>query len=224
MSESLISRVSRIVSGSINQLIEAAENAAPETIMAQAMREVESAIADVRDELGRVKAQKHNASKRLLEESNRHETLAEQIKVAINEGREDLGEAAVSTQLDIEAQLPLIEKTIADCAEREGELQHYVLALQARLREMQAELDQMKKTRDTISGSGESAVASEAGTGNVDRAVERANSVFDRVAGRATGTPAGAAATDPAKLAELEELARRNRVKERLEQLKRENG
>ncbi|MAT94624.1 MAG: hypothetical protein CME59_18790 [Halioglobus sp.] len=224
MTESLLSKVTRIVTGSINHLVESAEGAAPEIVMAEAIREIESAIGDVRDELGKVKAQKHNANLRLVSENNRHEELTEKIKLALQEGREDLGEAAVQSQLDIEAQLPLLEKTIADCSDREKELENYILALQGRRREMEDELAQAKATLAESTGSGEAAVRPESGAGSVDKAVERANSTFDRVARGITGTPGAAAHADPAKIAELEELARRHRIKERLEKFKREQS
>ena len=52
MSENILSRVTRLVSGSVNSIVDAVENAAPETVMREAIREVETAIDDVRAELG----------------------------------------------------------------------------------------------------------------------------------------------------------------------------
>lgn len=48
MSEGLVSRVTRLVSGSVNSIVDTIENAAPETVMREAIREVERAIEDVR--------------------------------------------------------------------------------------------------------------------------------------------------------------------------------
>ena len=56
MSESLASRVGRIIAGGFHALVDAVENAAPESVMEQAIREIESAIADVRADLGKVEA------------------------------------------------------------------------------------------------------------------------------------------------------------------------
>ena len=220
MSESLLSRVRRIVSGSLNQMVAAAENAAPETVMSEAIREIESAVNEVRDELGKVRAQKHNANRRLVAENNRHEELSEKIKLALDEDRVDLAEAAAATQLDIEAQIPFLESTISDCDEREKELENYILALRARMREMESELDQMKAAAAESAKVSGASVDPDVATGEVDRAVERASAAFDRVLKDATGSPAATSDADPQKMAELEEMARKNRIQERLAQFR----
>ena len=51
-----------------------------------------------------------------------------------------LAEAAIAQQLDIEAQIPVLEATIADSGSKEKELEGYITALQAKKREMQDEL------------------------------------------------------------------------------------
>lgn len=90
MNESITSRVARLMSGSVNALVNAVENASPELVMEQAIREVDSAIADTQAELGQQIAQKHLASKKLIEENNRYEVLAEQLHIAVANGRDDL--------------------------------------------------------------------------------------------------------------------------------------
>ena len=42
--ESIAQRVGRLVSGGFNALVDAVENTAPETVMEQAIREIDSAI------------------------------------------------------------------------------------------------------------------------------------------------------------------------------------
>ncbi|MDH3763867.1 MAG: PspA/IM30 family protein, partial [Gammaproteobacteria bacterium] len=54
MKENIANRVGRIISGSLNALVDAVENAAPETVMEEAIREIDGAIDEVRTELGRV--------------------------------------------------------------------------------------------------------------------------------------------------------------------------
>ena len=44
MNESIANRVGRIVSGSLNALVDAVENAAPETVLKEAIREIDSAF------------------------------------------------------------------------------------------------------------------------------------------------------------------------------------
>lgn len=61
MKETISTRVTRLVSGSLHALLDAMEQAAPEAAMAQAIREVEQVIDEVRAELGRVLASRHVA-------------------------------------------------------------------------------------------------------------------------------------------------------------------
>ena len=219
MAETIATRVGRLISGSVNALIDAVENAAPETVMQQAIREIDAAIDEVRAELGKVLAGKHLAAKRIADENRRHEELTEQIELALKQGREDLAETAVARQFDIEAQLPVLEHTITDAGAQQKELEGYIAALQARRREMEAELSSYKAAQRAKPTSMPAGAAS---GGDVSRRAERAEHAFQRVLQNATGVPGtpGANLGDAAKLAELEELARKNRIRERLEAMK----
>ena len=128
----------------------------------------------------------------------------------MGEKRDDLAEAAIARQLDIEAQIPLIERTIAECADDEKELEGFVAALLARKREMEEELRSFREAR-------RASLAAEApaktGSGPADRA-DRATSAFDRVMARHAGVAGTRDSLEGDKrMAELDELARNNRVK-----------
>ena len=227
MSESIANRVGRIISGGFNALVDAMENAAPETIMEQAIREVDDAVAQVRSELGKQIANKHLASKRIAQENDKHEELSEKIELALREGRDDLAEAVISKQLDIEAQIPILEQSLADCSAKEKELEGYILALQAKKREMQEELTAYRETRVDGSSPGSLGASASGSANDVDGQVSKATSTFERVLARQTGLRSVAGSTDSenaAKLAELEDLSRKNRIKERLVAAKSELG
>lgn len=109
MSETLSRRVGRLVSGGFHALIDAAENLAPEAVMNESIREIERAVDEVRAELGKVLAQKHLAAKKMADESNRHEAIDANLQAAVDAGRDDLAEAGIAEQMDIEARLPVLE-------------------------------------------------------------------------------------------------------------------
>lgn len=217
MSETLANRVGRLIAGGFHSLVDAVENAAPESVMEQAIREVDTAIADVRADLGAVEAQRHLAAKRLSEDSARHETLSDQARLGLEQGREDLAAAAVERQLDIEAQIPILEARLAGLAEDKTRLEGYITALQAKKREMREALEDYRRSRDQPTVS-----ATAAPTGTAQVRAERAVDAFDRIFQRGTGLKGTAGVTDKtaAQLAELDELARQNRIRERLAQLK----
>jgi phage shock protein A len=221
MSEGISGRVGRIISGGFNALIDAVENLAPETVMEEAIREIDGALNDVRVELGRVIANKHLASKRIAEENNKHDAMIDKLELAIKEGRDDLASAVIAKQLDIEAQIPVLERSVLESAEKEKELEGYILALQAKRREMQEELRDYRESRKDMNESC-SPDALTNGNGKADSTaskVARASSAFERVIEKQTGIEAGRAKPDAEqarKLSELEKISRKNRIEERL--------
>ena len=222
MKESITARVGRIISGSLNALIDAVEDSAPEWVMEQAIREIDGAIDEVRAELGRVIAAKHLANQRLMDEGRRHDELAGQIELAVKKSRDDLAEAAIARQLDIEAQIPVLETTLSECSTQERELEGFIAALQAKRREMKEELKQFRQSQQESAGIAASTGAAGAASGSVQQTVSKATSAFARVQERATGI-AGRSSSglgEAAKLAELEALARKNRIQERLAAVK----
>lgn len=221
MSETIATRVGRIVSGGLNAIVDAMESSAPEMVMEQVLREMDDTVEEVRAELGRITAGRHLANARLTEQNRRHSELDGQIHTAVTRGRDDLAEAGIAEQLDIEAQNPVLERAIAEAGDKEKELEGYIQALQARKRELKAELQRFAETRQNAEASA-GAAGRTSGEGVAAR-VARAQSAFDRVLEKQMGlaaTKTGGGAAHSAKLAELEELARSNRVKERLAALK----
>lgn len=218
MSETLARRVGRLVSGGFHAVVDAAENLIPETAMNESIREIERAIDEVRVELGKVLAQKHLAAKKMADEGNRHEVLSESLQAAVAAGRDDLAEAGIAEQIDIEARLPILENTIADCAVQEKELEGFIAALQAKRREMQKQLQEWYATKQA---DGSVSVGSVGGSLNrITGDVEKSSHAFDRIMGRQNAVYSASDAAQLAKLKELEDLSRHNRIAERLAALK----
>ena len=138
--------------------------------------------------------------------------------MAVANGRDDLAEAGIAEQMDIEARIPVLEAAIADGAAREKELEGFVQALQAKKREMQAELRAFVQAQQASSQA--AAAVTQRGDTAADKA-GRASDAFGRVLEKASGiTGRDTNLGNAGKLAELEDLARKNRVAERLAALK----
>ncbi len=219
MSETLSRRVGRLVSGGFHALIDAAENLAPEAVMNESIREIERAVDEVRAELGKVLAQKHLAAKKMADESNRHEAIDANLQAAVDAGRDDLAEAGIAEQMDIEARLPVLENTIADCAAQEKELEGFIAALQAKKREMQQQLQDWRAAQQSV-GAGKAAGGNGSDLNRIARDAEKSGNAFDRVMGRQNSVHSSTDAAQLAKLKELEDLSRNNRIAERLAALK----
>jgi len=219
MSETLSRRVGRLVSGGFHALIDAAENLAPEAVMNESIREIERAVDEVRAELGKVLAQKHLAAKKMADESNRHEAIDANLQAAVDAGRDDLAEAGIAEQMDIEARLPVLENTIADCSAQEKELEGFIAALQAKKREMQQQLQDWRAAQQSM-GTGKTAGGNGSDLNRIARDAEKSGNAFDRVMGRQNSVHSSTDAAQLAKLKELEDLSRNNRIAERLAALK----
>ncbi|TNC91929.1 PspA/IM30 family protein [Thalassolituus sp.] len=218
MTEGLLTRIGRLISASANTLVDSLENAAPEMVMEEAVREIDQAITDVRAQLGKTEAARYMSTKTLNTENTRHAELQAQIEIAVKEKRDDLAEAAISRQMDIEAMIPVIEKSIADSDAEITELNSYIQALQAKKREMEESLTTFRKAAAHHSQGGDGAAA--ATSRDVAGDVDKATAAFNRVMNKA-GAP-GITHSDDGKLAELEQLARSNRIQERLARMKTE--
>jgi len=199
-------RVGRLISGSLNAVIDAAENISPEIVMQESVREVDQAISEVRHELGKIIVQEKMTQDHLKSEEAKHQELSGQITVALKESREDLAEAAISKQMDIEAQLPVLKNTLETAQSQAKEMEGFIAALQAKKREMQDELKRFTTHNDKQESSS-----------NTQEQVSQAQEAFNRVMGSDV-TPT--TQTDASKLAELEALARKNRIQERLDAMK----
>ena len=214
MPEGYIARIGRLVAASANTLIDSLENVAPVMVMEQTIREIDEAIEEVRQQLGKTEAARYLSSQSLNKDNARHVELQEQIEIAVNEGRDDLAEAAIARQMDIEAMLPVVEKSITDADAEIAELNSYIQALQAKKREMEEAKEEYRKAESQASG--EPGVP---GSSEPSRRVEKATAAFNRVMNNA-GAPGISGNQDAAKLAELESLSRSNRIKERLARIK----
>ena len=219
MSETLSRRVGRLISGGFHTLVDSVENTMPEALMQESIRELEETMGEVRSDLGKVLAQKHLASKKMIQESNRHEALNEAIRQALASTREDLAEAGVAEQIDIEARLAVLETSIAECAAQEKELGGFILALQAKQREMQGQLQQWREQRNKGAAPGGEGKAPL----DIERQIAQSSNNFNRIWQRQTGLPdQDGKGSQLAKLEELENLTRKNRIHERLAALKNE--
>lgn len=219
MAETLRARVGRIIAGSVHAVLDKIEDQAPEAVMEQAIREVQEAIDEVRTELGTTTANRHLAQQQHADLNTKHTELSASIEHALAEKRDDLARAAVARQLDIEAQLPILESTLADLSRQEQELGGYVDALLGKKNEMNAAVEAYRASRAKAGSMANTVSASATSRGKLDQAT----AAFDKVYARQTGlSPASRGATldQAVKITELDELVRKNKIEERLAQLK----
>lgn len=209
MKETISYRVRRIISASIQQLTDAFENITPDTVAENVISETEDVIEDVRAELGRNIASRHMSSKRLSHAKAQHKDLSDKIEAALMENKEDLAQIAVSRQLDIEAQMPVLESAEKELDERIKELESYIATLEAR----KAELREFRQTNAEFAGN----MSADDPGGDFQSRICRAEFAFERIMEKQTGHSGDRTDLKRAgQLAELDDLVRNHRIQERL--------
>ena len=227
MKESIAKRVRRIIAGGLNSLVTSVESAAPGALMQQAIAEIDEAIEEVRAELGKELAAKHLITRRIAEENRKHEELSFQIELAISKSEEGLAEAGVAKQIDIEAQIPILEASLVECSAREAELESFMHALGGKRRELADELRAFfAAERDRAAASDNLNVPTHSLRPTNGASAQKARgaiSLFERVYESATGVAASRNQSefkDVEKLLSLEVIARKERVQNRLDEIK----
>ena len=218
MSDTLKSRVGRIIAGSVNALLDRIEDQQPEAMMAQSLRELDTLLDEVRHELGKTSANLHLARQQHARLNQQHQTLAEHIEHAITEGRDDLAQAAIARQIDIEAQLPVMDASLAELHASEQTLAGYVAALQGKQRELADTLQAYQHSRKQAA-----APASASTEPGIAHRLEQVARGFENVYQRQTGVSlnsAQASLQQSSQLQTLENLVREQQIAQRLASIK----
>jgi len=211
--ESMLGRIGRVIAGMANAAIDAAEGLSPENVMEQSLREIDAAHEEVKAELGKATAERFQLEARLAELGRESLDLGAKIRVALEARRDDLAEAGVARQLDIETQSALLTRLIDEKTARIAELGETMDAVAASRREAQQRLKALRAAQGN--GPGNDGTAAPPRDGALAK-VGRANAAAERV----TGVPSGPA--PEAALRSLHELARQNEIAARLARLKSE--
>jgi len=212
--ESIFTRVRLVLSASVEDAVASLERASGASLLREAIRQVARAADDVRTE------QQANAD-RVVDARGRQDQvrariaeLGDKARYALGKERDDLAGAAVSTQLDLEAELTRLDKVQADAAQDAVRLDECAAALAARKAQMERELAAFEAAQ------GEGGLGA-SGPDRRDRRlrerVDRAQEVFDRVINLAGADAVRRA--DPQE-AEIDALRRDEAIEARLAEMR----
>jgi phage shock protein A len=215
--ESAVKRIGRVIAGMTNLAVDAAEGVNPEAVLVQAIREIDAAADEVRVELGKATAERHRLDVRRQQLLREKDELVAKVRIAIDEKRDDLAEAGIARQVDIEAQVGVLDRLMGDADEKIVQLGQTIDAISASRREAEQTRKDFQASRAGVDGDGAAAVGSSGDkvSGAMTK-VARAQAATARV----TGVPAAAPNNDARALDELAELQRQREVRSRLERLK----
>ena len=211
MSDKLLSRISRLVSGVAHNALSQAEQAAPVPVMEQTIRDIDEATKEVRTEIGKAEATKFNLERRIADLETEHQELQAKIDLALKDDKEELAEAGVARQLDIENQVLLLKRAVGDAVEDGAKLAESLGALQASRREAQDRLRDLQSAANGGPAAGTPA-AKRGATAKASAAIETAQRVGEDL----TGVPGGSGEISNQDLEALAELQRKHQIRERL--------
>src|SRR3954467_4704594 len=155
MAESIFARVSRLLSATVEDAVDRMEQAGGAAVMREAIREADRAIDEVKAELESTMARRLQAARQRKLLAQRAEELTTKAKFALGEGREDLAEAALSRQIDFEAQAKDLERVQQQAREIEQRLEDSLAALRARKRQMEDALQAFLLSRQQAAHGGD---------------------------------------------------------------------
>jgi phage shock protein A len=218
MAESIFARVSRLLSATVEDTVDRMEQAGGDAVMREAIREADRAIDQVKAELESAMARRLQAARQQRMVAERAEELTTKARFALDEGREDLAEAALSRQIDFEAQAKKLDAAQQEAREEEQRLEAGLAALGARKRQMEDALQAYLVSRREAASGGD-------GPRRPDRAAEKkvdaAEQAFDRAMAGAGGVGFARADADTInRVAEIDGMQKSATVAQRLAALK----
>jgi phage shock protein A len=222
VAESIIARVSRLLSAKLEDSIDRLEQAGGPDVMREAIREVDRAIDQISSDHEAAMARRLQAARLQRMVSERVDQLMEKAKFAVCEGRDDLAEAALSRQIDFEQQTANLDEVQAQAREDELRLENCVAALQTRKKQMDDALSAFLVSQSQAATGGDGPVHA---VRNVENQVARSEQAFERAMAGVGGvgfTRADALTIN--RVAELDGLQRSATVAARMAKLKQAAG
>lgn len=217
--ESIFDRIGRLVSGKIEDGVDAMERAGGTTVMREAIRDVSRAIDDVKEQRDGATVKRLQAVRQQRMFTERLESLTEKANFALDQGREDLAEAALFRQVDFEGQITHLASVEERAGEEERALEEGIASLEMRMARMQEELEAFESAR---AQAGLTKDHGESTQRKSERNIERAEAAFDRAMTGAGGS-AGIGPIDVDNynnLAELDTMQKSAVIADRLEALR----
>jgi phage shock protein A len=218
MTESIFARVSRVLSATVEDAVDRMEQAGGDAVMREAIREADRAIDQVKAERESTMARRLQATRQQKMLTERVEELTAKAKFAVSEGRDDLAEAALSRQVDFEAEAGKLDTVQQQAREEEQRLEDGLTALSARKRQMEDALQAYQSSRR------EAALGADGPTRpgrSAEKKVDAAEQAFERAMAGTGGVGFARGDADTInRVAEIDGMQKRAIIAERLAALK----
>ena len=218
MAESVFARVQRLLSAKVEDTVDKMETAGGEGVMRESIREVDRAIDELRRDHDGAMGRRLQAARQQEMVKTKIAELGEKAAFAVEQGRDDLAEAALSRQVEFEEEIGKLQKVQDAGSEQEQKLDDAITALKTRKGQMQEVLDAFCQSQADAMVGGDGAMQL---ARSIDKKVENAEAAFDRAMGGAGGVNFSRTDADTInKVAEIDGLQKSSTVASRLAALK----
>jgi len=212
--DTILSRAGRLIAGIAYGAIERAEDNNKVAVVKQAIREIEAAEKEARDNLAQARAEEYRLSARRGEIDRETTALVEKIRLALSEQRDDLASAGIARQMDLEAQFEVLSKAIDENSERIETTLTTLRAILSGLQDAEMRLNELEAS-ESGKFAPKAAPGGHKGTPPIAKAGRAARAIA-----RATGVPASIGPSPD--IDELSKLHRDKEIASRLARLKSE--
>jgi phage shock protein A len=218
MAETIFARVSRLLSATVEDTVDRMEQAGGDVVMREAIREADRAIDQVKAQLESTMARRLQASRQQKMLAERAQELTSKARFAVEADRDDLAEAALSRQVDFEAQAKKLELLQSQAREEEQRLEDGLAALSARKRQMEDALSAYLVSRREAALGGDGPTRPDR---SAEKKVDAAEQAFDRAMAGVGGVGLARGDADAInRVAEIDGMQKSATVAERLSALK----
>ena len=222
MAELLRKRIARLFSAGAEGAVDRLEIAGNESVMRETIREVDRSIDLVQADYEAIVTRRLHAARQQRMLRARAGELAEKARFALSEDRADLAEAALSKQVDCEAEDAKLDDVQTGCQGEETRVAENLAALKARKEDMTRALaDFLEARRDVaLGGDGPTRVQSD-----IETRVRNAEHAFGRALTGAGGVDVARTDAEAAnRVAEIDVMHKRAAVSSRLAALRADLG
>lgn len=203
VSEPIFLRVRRVITAGAEVGVDALERVTGASLLRQALRQVDRACGEARAEHEAASARSAQAGHRQGKIRERIADLDDKARFAIGKGRGDLAEAALSSQLDLEAELARLDLVQAEAADHAARLDACIADLAARKTQLERELAAFETARRDGKAGAHGAACQE----RIQRTVARSEETFERVMARASIGPVAPAGAEETEIDSLRKSA-----------------
>lgn len=218
MAESIFARISRVLSATVEDSVDRLEKAGGEAVMREAIRETDRALDQVKADIEVAATRRLQAMRQRQMLAKRVGELSEKARFAIDQGRDDLAEAALSRQIDFEAQAQTLDEVQAQAREEEKRLEDGLAALKDRKAQMEDTLNAyVLSKREACQGDD----GASRRTKSAEKKVDAAEQAFERAMSGVGGVGFKRSDGDVVnRVAEIDTLQKSATIAERLAALK----